>query len=46
MTHICIIIHELYQSKASKTKITDLHDISDKNHNDSKLCQKVIIMEV
>ena len=38
--------HKLYNSKSSKTKLTDLHNISDKNHHDSKLCQKVIILKV
>ena len=35
-----------YVSKSSKTKPTDLHYISDKNHVYSKLCQKVIILKV
>ena len=33
-------MHKLYKSKSSKTKLTDLHYISDKNHSDSKLYQK------
>ena len=39
-------MHKLYESKYSKTKLTDLHYRSDKNHHDSKLCQKVIILKV
>ena len=39
-------MHKLYKSKSCKTKHTDLHYISDKNHDDSKLCQKVIILKV
>ena len=39
-------MHNLYKSKSSKTKLTDLHYISDNNHNDSKLCQKAIILKV
>ena len=38
-------MRKLYNSKSSKTKLTDLHYISDKN-SDSKLCQKVIILRV
>ena len=37
---------KLYESKSSKSKLTDLYCISDKNHHDSKLCQKVIILKV
>ena len=33
-------MNKLYKSKSSKTKVTDLHYVSDKNHSDSKLCQK------
>ena len=41
------LIHKLYnKSKSSKTKLTVLHYISDKNHNDSKFCQKVVILQV
>ena len=36
-------IDQLYKSKFSKKKLTDLSYIIDKNHNDSKLCQKVTI---
>ena len=39
-------MHKLYKSKSSKAKLTDLHYISDKNHSDSKLYQKVIILKV
>ena len=46
MSHIQVIIHKLYKSKFSKMKLTDLHYIRDKNHNDSKLCQKFIILKV
>ena len=41
-----VILDKLYKSKSSKTKFTDLHYIVDKNHNDSKLCQKVNILKV
>ena len=44
--HIHGIVRKLYKSKSSKTEFTDLHYISDKNRNDSKLCQKVIIPKV
>ena len=37
---------KLYKSKSSKTKRRNLHYISDKNHHDSKLYQKVIILKV
>ena len=33
-------MNKLYKSKSSKTKVTDLHYVSDKNHSDSKLRQK------
>ena len=33
-------------SKSGKMKLTDLHYISDKNHSDYKLCQKVIILSI
>ena len=39
-------MHKLYKSKSSKTKLKDLYYISDKNHHDSNLCQKVIILKV
>ena len=32
-----VIIHKLCKSKSSKTKFTELHYISDKNHNDCQL---------
>ena len=41
-----LIRHKLYESKPSKTKLTDLFYIGDKNHNDSRLSQKVIILKV
>ena len=44
--YIKVIIHKLYKTKCSKMKFKDLYYISDKNHNDSKLCQKVIIFNV
>ena len=37
---------KLYKSKSSKSKLKDLHYVSDKNHHDSKLCQRVIILKV
>ena len=46
MCHIQVIIHKLYNSKFSKTKFTDLHYITDENHNDSKFYQRVIVTEV
>ena len=39
-------MHKLYKSKSSKTKLTDLNYISDKNNHNSKLYQKVIILKV
>ena len=39
-------MYNLYKSKSSKAKLADLHYISDKNHSDSKLCQKVIVLKV
>ena len=39
-------MHKLYKSKSSKTKLKDLYYISDKNHHDSNLYQKVIILKV
>ena len=33
-------------SKSSKTKLTDLHYIGDKNYSESKLSQKAIILLV
>ena len=39
-------MHKLYKSKSSKTKLKDLYYISDKNHHDPNLCQKVIILKV
>ena len=41
-----VIMHKRYKSKFSKTKLAGLHYISEKNHNDSKLCQKFIILKV
>ena len=38
-------MHKLCRSKSSKMKLTDFHYISDKNHSNSKLCQKVIILQ-
>ena len=32
-------MHKLYKSKSDKTKLTDLHYISDKNQSDSKLSE-------
>ena len=40
VSHIHVTIHKLYKSKFSKTKLTDLHYIGDKNHSYSKLSQK------
>ena len=34
------------KSKSSKMKLTGLHYISDKTHNDSKLWQKMIVFKV
>ena len=34
------------KSKSSKMKLTGLHYISGKTHNDSKLCQKVVVFKV
>ena len=39
-------MHKPCKSKSSKMKLTDLHYISKKNHSDSKLCQKIIILIV
>ena len=44
ISHIHITIHKLYMSKSSKTKLTDLHYIGDKNYSESKLSQKAIIL--
>ena len=39
-------MYKLCRSESSKIKLTNLHYVSDKNHSDSKLCQKVIILKV
>ena len=39
-----VIMHKLCRSKSSNLKLIDLHYKSDKNHSDSKLCQKVMIV--
>lgn len=44
--HLYIFMHKLQKSKSRKTKHTDLLCIKDKNHNDLKLCQKVIMLKV
>ena len=44
--HVQATIHELHNSKSSKTKLTNLHNVSDENRNDSKCYQKLIILKV
>ena len=38
--YILYHIWKVYKSNFSKIKLTDSHYLSDKKHNDSKLCQK------
>ena len=39
-------MYKLCRNESSKIKLPNLHYVSDKNHNDSKLRQKVIILKV
>ena len=39
-------MNKQYKSKSSKTKVTDLHYVSDKNHSDSKYAKKEKMMYI